>query len=513
MYLEHFGLKEPPFSITPDPRFVFLSERHRDALAHLLFGIGTGGGGGFVQLTGEVGTGKTTLCRLLLEQVPANTRVALVLNPRQTPVELLETICEELHVDLGDAAGRSARGSLKALVDALNRYLLDAYAQGLRVVLIIDEAQDLSIEALEQVRLLTNLETDTQKLLQIILLGQPELRTLLARDDLRQLAQRITARFHLTPLDAVETERYLRHRHAIAGGLHLPFSKSGVRRLHAHSGGVPRLINVIAERSLLAGYARDATRLDGRIVDLAAREALPPTMTRHARALPWLATAALLVLALAGWRLLRTDSAAPAASAPIVPARATPAPIATAVPKPSTRPPQLDTNAFAQKIVASDPSARDAWRALLAAWQLPTDDADVAIAERCANELATGAYCARGRGNLDKLAAIGRPALLRLHAGRHETWALLLGMDALHARLRLADGVVEVPRVALQQLWNGEYVGIWRTATPPAAPADVAGVRAFQGAHGLVADGVVGPETRFALAASAPGPRLSRGLD
>ncbi|HEX2596440.1 MAG TPA: AAA family ATPase, partial [Luteimonas sp.] len=175
MYLEHFGLKEPPFSITPDPRFVFLSERHRDALAHLLFGIGTGGGGGFVQLTGEVGTGKTTLCRLLLEQVPANTRVALVLNPRQTPVELLETICEELHVELVDAAGRSARGSLKALVDALNRYLLDAYAQGLRVVLIIDEAQDLSIEALEQVRLLTNLETDTQKLLQVILLGQPEL--------------------------------------------------------------------------------------------------------------------------------------------------------------------------------------------------------------------------------------------------------------------------------------------------------------------------------------------------
>src|SRR4029079_9089388 len=264
MYLEHYGVQEAPFAITPDPRFVFLSERHRDALAHLLFGIGQGGGGGFVPLNREVGTGKNTLCRLLLEQVPANTRVALVLNPRQTPVELLETICEELHVDIDNAAGRSMRGSLKSLVDALNRYLLDAYAQGLRVVLIIDEAQDLSIHALEQVRLLTNLETDTQKLLQIILLGQPELRTLLARDDMRQLAQRITARFHLTPLDAVETERYLRHRHAIAGGLHLPFSKSGIRRLHAHSGGVPRLINVIAERSLLAGYARDATRLDGR---------------------------------------------------------------------------------------------------------------------------------------------------------------------------------------------------------------------------------------------------------
>ena len=206
MYLEHYGLTEPPFSITPDPRFVYLSERHRDALAHLLFGIGQGGGGGFVQLTGEVGTGKTTLCRLLLEQLPENVRVALVLNPRVSPVELLETICEELRIDV---AGR--QGSLKALVDALNHYLLDAYAQGLRVVLIIDEAQNLSVEALEQVRLLTNLETDTQKLLQIILLGQPELRELLARDDLRQLAQRITARYHLTPLDAKETGEYLRH--------------------------------------------------------------------------------------------------------------------------------------------------------------------------------------------------------------------------------------------------------------------------------------------------------------
>ena len=186
MYLEHYGLAEPPFSITPDPRFVFLSERHRDALAHLLFGIDKGGGGGFVQLTGEVGTGKTTLSRLLLEQLPEHARVALVLNPRLTPTELLETICEELHVDI---AGR--RGSNKALVDALNAHLLDAYAKGLRVVLLIDEAQNLSVEALEQVRLLTNLETDTQKLLQVILLGQPELRDMLARPELRQLAQRI----------------------------------------------------------------------------------------------------------------------------------------------------------------------------------------------------------------------------------------------------------------------------------------------------------------------------------
>src|SRR6478672_9436272 len=303
MYLEHYGLKEPPFSITPDPRFVYLSERHRDALAHLLFGIGQGGGGGFVQLTGEVGTGKTTLCRLLLEQLPqlensTPTRVALVLNPRQTPVELLETICEELHLDLTTPDGRDRRGSAKALVDALNAYLLDAYAQGLRVVLVIDEAQDLSTEALEQVRLLTNLETPTQKLLQVVLLGQPELRTLLAREDLRQLAQRITARYHLTPLDADETAQYLRHRYNIAGGRRLPFNRRAIRRLHRHAGGVPRLINIIAERSLLAGYARDQGTLDPRTVDLAARETLPPHMVARTRR-PLLATAAALVVVLA----------------------------------------------------------------------------------------------------------------------------------------------------------------------------------------------------------------------
>ena len=289
MYLDYYGLKEPPFSITPDPRFVFLSERHRDALAHLLYGIGQGGSGGFVQLTGEVGTGKTTLCRLLLEQLPENTRIALVLNPRLSPLELLETIGEELKLDL---TGR--RGSLKGLVDALNAYLLDAYAQGLRVVLIIDEAQNLSNEALEQVRLLTNLETPTQKLLQIILLGQPELRELLARDDLRQLAQRITARFHLTPLDAAESEGYLRHRFAVAGGTRFPFTAAAVRRLHKRAGGIPRLLNILAERALLAGYVHERADIDARLVDQAAAEVLGPRPARWRGRLRWLGLALVL---------------------------------------------------------------------------------------------------------------------------------------------------------------------------------------------------------------------------
>lgn len=360
MYLEHYGLSEPPFSITPDPRFVFLSERHRDALAHLLFGITQGGGGGFVQLTGEVGTGKTTLCRLLLEQVPqleetTPTRVALVLNPRLTPVELLETVCEELHLDLD---GR--RGSAKALVDALNAYLLDAYARGLRVVLVIDEAQNLSVEALEQVRLLTNLETPTQKLLQIVLLAQPELRRMLAREDMRQLAQRITARFHLTPLDAGETGEYLRHRFRIAGGQRFPFDASAVRRIHLHSGGVPRLINAIAERSLLAGYAHDVAMLDARWVDRAAAEVLPATAPRRrsrwAIGLP-VAAALLAGLGAAGWWWwtrapveARPAPAAPATAAANAPAPSKEPPASAVAPAPA---PALDAEAFAAALRAA----------------------------------------------------------------------------------------------------------------------------------------------------------------
>ena len=270
MYLSHYGLAEPPFAITPDPRFVFLGERHRDALAHLLYGIGQGGSGGFVQLTGEVGTGKTTLCRLVLEQLPDNVRVALVLNPKQTPLELLESVCAELQVPQA-----SRRRSLKTQVDALNQFLLQAYADGLRVVLIIDEAQELSRELLEQVRLLTNLETATQKLLQIVLIGQPELRETLARPGLRQLAQRITARYHLTPLQPDETAAYLRHRVTVAGASAFPFEDKAVARLHALSGGVPRLLNVLGERALLAGYVHGRHRVDARLVDLAAAEVLP----------------------------------------------------------------------------------------------------------------------------------------------------------------------------------------------------------------------------------------------
>ncbi len=267
MYLSFFGLSEKPFAITPDPRYLYLSERHAEALAHLLYGINESGG--FIQLTGEVGTGKTTVVRTLLSRVPHHADVAVILNPRVTPVEFLLTICEELGVSIAEAD----RDSVKQMVDALNRRLLSAHAEGRRIIVLVDEAQNLSIEVLEQVRLLTNLETPTQKLLQIILIGQPELRELLDRTDLRQLAQRITGRYHLKPLSREETKGYVRHR--------LARCRRGRRDFHAParcanctavSSGIPRVINVACDRALLGAYTQDVRKITPALVRRAAGE-------------------------------------------------------------------------------------------------------------------------------------------------------------------------------------------------------------------------------------------------
>ncbi len=298
MYTSFFGLNEKPFSITPDPRYLFLSERHAEALAHLLYGVTESGG--FIQLTGEVGTGKTTIVRSLLEQLPPDTRVALVLNPRLSPHEFLLTICEELRLPLN----LEQRGSMKAIVDALNQRLLEAHAEGQRVVLIVDEAQNLSPDVLEQIRLLTNLETAKQKLLQIILIGQPELRQLLARTDLRQLAQRITGRYHLEPLDGPETRAYIAHRLRVAGGGAEIFTVPAAKAIHHASDGIPRLINVICDRALLGAFSREQSRVNRRLARHAVRE-VAGEERRSWR--PWLASAAaVLVLAIAGvglWQL------------------------------------------------------------------------------------------------------------------------------------------------------------------------------------------------------------------
>jgi general secretion pathway protein A len=531
MYLEFYGLKEAPFSITPDPRYVFLSERHRDALAHLLYGIGKGGSGGFVQLTGEVGTGKTTLCRLLLEQLPENTRVALVLNPKLSPVELLETICEELKLDI---AGK--KGSLKALVDTLNIYLLDAYAQGLRVVLIVDEAQELSIEALEQVRLLTNLETPTQKLLQIILLGQPELRDKLHQPELRQLAQRITARYHLMPLDRGESEAYVRHRLAVAGTARSPFSRLGLRALYRRSGGVPRVINVIADRALMAGFAREQDSLGEQLVDRAADETLPGN-TRYwlHRYRHGLAAAAVLILVAGAvsWHWLHRA----------------PAPVAEAVAKPIPLP-RDDSLDSLRKAIAHTPDADlTAWTQLLGRWQVNSAQVTVRDAAHCPGVITAGFDCLHGSGTLEQLGRFDRPLILTLRDGGAHADALLLAVDAQHVKLAIGGQTRTLKKSDLAQVWSGEFSAVWglpvgipatlhlgdagpgvawvkaQLALMDGGKADDTGpaffdaaledrVRKLQIAYGIKPDGIVGPETLFALSAlSEAGPHLYRKVE
>src|SRR5580698_4077621 len=316
MYLQFFGLAEKPFAITPDPRYLYLSGRHADALAHLVYGINEAGG--FIQLTGEVGTGKTTTIRSLLARAPKNAEIALILNPRLSPGEFLLALCEEL----GLGADDSSLVNTKELVDLLNRYLLRAHAQGRRVVLIVDEAQNLEPRVLEQIRLLTNLETETQKLLQIILIGQPELRRLLAREDLRQIAQRVTGRYHLDPLTRAETAAYVRHRLRVAGATADIFSSGALREIYHISHGIPRVINIICDRALLGAYTQDLHQVPASLVRRASAEVFDQAIAPSW--MPLLASAlAVLVLLGSGlllWHYLPQRHAAASATANGAPA-------------------------------------------------------------------------------------------------------------------------------------------------------------------------------------------------
>ncbi|MBK7991326.1 MAG: AAA family ATPase [Comamonadaceae bacterium] len=292
MYAHHFGLTQDPFSIAPDPRYLFMSERHREALAHLLYGVAApgsamgGAGGGFVLLTGDIGTGKTTVCRCFLEQIPEGCHVAYIFNPKLTVTELLQSVCEEFHIPVPPADGGVV--TVKNYIDALNAFLLQCHAAGQNNVLIIDEAQNLSADTLEQLRLLTNLETSERKLLQIVLIGQPELRGMLARPELEQLAQRVIARFHLDALSDPESIQYIEHRLAVAGHTGpLPFDAAALKRIHRLSRGVPRRINLLAGRALLGAWATGQHQVNRAVVDKAAAEVFGPDVVAAPARSPW----------------------------------------------------------------------------------------------------------------------------------------------------------------------------------------------------------------------------------
>jgi general secretion pathway protein A len=526
MYAPFFGLSKEPFSIAPDPRFLFMSEQHREALAHLLYGLG--GGGGFVLLTGEIGAGKTTVFRCFLEQVPAHCTVAYVFNPKLTAVELLQTVCGEFGLPPPLPAD-----SVKAHVDALNAFLLDGHAQGRQAVLVIDEAQSLPADVLEQLRLLTNLETSERKLLQIVLIGQPELRDMLARPDLEQLAQRVIARYHLGALTAGETQQYIRHRFAVAGAkAPLPFSQSALQRIHELAGGVPRRINLLADRALLGAYAQGHTRVERRTVAQAAREVFGRAPAA-APAWGWAAGGALAVMAVgaAVWALWPAPGREPAA--PVAQVSSAPASVAAA----SAAASAPITPAFDSPealLAAAQPQPAIAWRELALRWNVAIGEGDPCVAAAQAR-----LACFRSpTGGLALLRQVSRPAVLALRAPRGPALhAVLVALDDSSATLQAGGRNFRLPLQALLDLWRGDVATFWRV--PPGwregseLSADPQGrswlseklgaaghggerpllerVWAFQLAQGLPLDGLAGPLTLMQLnrAVGVDEPRLT----
>ena len=476
MYLAFFGIAEKPFAITPDPRYLYLSARHADALAHLVYGINEAGG--FIQLTGEVGTGKTTTIRSLLARAPKNAEIALILNPRLSAGEFLLALCEEL----GLGPDERAAANTKELVDLLNRYLLRAHSQGRRVVLIVDEAQNLAPEVLEYIRLLTNLETETQKLLQIILIGQPELRKLLAREDLRQLAQRITGRYHLDPLSREETAAYVRHRMRVAGATVDIFTRGALREIYKVSRGIPRVINIICDRALLGAYTQDLHQVPAALVRRAGAEVFDEELSP-----PWmpyllggLALAVLIGSAALLWRYMPARATSPpVASAPPAAAAATPVatPAATPAVAPGGTPAGMSApaSAPAPAIVAPEPtfvqllamnrSSTDtdtAFAQLLGLWQATYTPGKT---DGCSQALAQGLRCLMQRGSLAQLRMLNRPAILMLSddAGTASQVVLrALGDDT--AQVQIGSQTASVSLAELTRYWFGDFVLLWRPA-------------------------------------------------
>jgi len=508
MYIEHFKLNEAPFSIAPNPRFLFMSGHHREALAHLLYGMDHDGG--FVLLTGEVGTGKTTLSRCLLDQVPEHTNVAFIINPKLSVIELLATICDELGIEypVGTASN-------KELVDHINRYLLDAHAKGCKTVLIIDEAQNLSSDVLEQLRLLTNLETHETKLLQIILLGQPELQHMLASPELRQLSQRITARYHLNPLSVHEMHAYIEHRLAVAGCHDSIFTNTAMKKLFRLSQGIPRLINLICDRAMLGAYAQNTHRVTSRIMSRAAQEVMgkeTPRTTGNSwpKRLLWVTAIVFLIggLSLAGV-LVRQN-------------------------QPLAWP---DDKSLLQ-------SRQIAFQHLFHLWNVDATDED--MQQPCAFATRHGLACLSYQGGMGSLRTMNRPVAVRLQNDRGVSFfALLTGISGNSARLMIGDHPQTIPLVQLQQHWLENFTMLWRIPDGYTEPirtgekgrgvqwlaenlakldgdtiqtnaSDVFDaklehqLKRFQRESGLPADGVAGPQTLIRLnsALGRAAPRL-----
>ena len=480
MYLQYFGLHENPFSIPPDPQYLYLSRGHQEALAHLQYGLGESGG--FVQLTGEVGTGKTLLIRALLERLPEDVDVALILYPVLTVAEFIAAICDELRVP---HPGEQA--SVKQLIEALNTHLLKNHARGRHTILVIDEAQTLNREVLEQIRLLTNLETTKQKLLQIILTGQPELASLLAQRDLRQLAQRITARFHLVALTRRETFEYIFHRCRVAGAKTPLFNRTAVERVFALSGGIPRLINVICDRALLGAYAREKTVVDAHIIRRAAAEIGASTKRAH-----WLARrvaapvlvlfAVMIIVATWQWRAGRlswlafrdqtaavvTASTAPGTGA-IEAAQANTSAVEqvafdkTGPDTHSPKPAGTLESLLEDPDVSSDTDS--AMQNLFGRWGLDYDALSGATA--CERALNAGLHCLYQTGTWNNLRGYNRPAVIELQDSvEHKHHVVVASLTTDSVLLEMGKRQQEFLISEVGRLWYGKYLLLWKPPAP-----------------------------------------------
>ena len=499
MYESHFGLKEEPFSIAPDPRFMYMSEKHKEALAHLVYGLRRGGG--FVVLTGEIGAGKTTVWRCFLDQLPSRLDVAYVVNPKLGVNALLTRVCEDLNVELPGGA------AVTDPIDAIHGHLLLTQALGRRALIVVDEAQSLSVDVMEQLRLLTNLVTSERKLVQVLLIGQPELRMMIEKPILEPLAQRVVTRFHLPALPPAETERYIAHRMAVAGlNGELPFDAAALRLIHKLCGGVPRRVNVLCDRALHDAHIAGLRRVDADVVNGAADAVfgrLPPAARlAPSSASPWvsllgwvgaagavlavgsvlapkLASApaptpspvAVVAIAPASARaaMVQPASAAgrttPAAAMPLATTATVPAPVlpVTAAPVPAvtaaTRP--LSPDGLDAAFGAPGADESQAWRTLANLW-----GASIGSGEPCALAPQQSLACFRGRGGLGLIRQLGRPGIVKLVDERGRTAHVMLtalGADA--ATLRFGGADHTVPLVSLASAWRGEFATFWRT--PP----------------------------------------------
>ncbi|GAA3964347.1 ExeA family protein [Allohahella marinimesophila] len=494
MYETFYGLQEAPFSIAPDPRYLYMSQRHREALAHLLFSLQREEGG-FVLLTGEVGTGKTTICRSFLEKVPERTDVAFIVHPRLTARELLATICDELGIHYPSGS------SIKILVDELNHHLLDRHATGRHTVIIIDEAQNLSIDVLEQLRLLTNLETSSKKLIQIILLGQPELRDILQREELRQLSQRITARYHLEALNLNDLHGYLRYRLSVAGLRETMFTDKAVKTLFKLSKGIPRLVNLICDRALLGAYSMNEPKVGPEYIKSAAKEIGLFERKRQRTGQvgeQWWYRGSLIGLAAGFFVLALIMIQGPPEKIPD-PAVAVPGaipdmlrmgeaggtPASTNKDSVVTTDPEVMASAaevesfeepapeplrpvLAPPIVigeyepAEDNKLR-AYSALLAAWRI--DETPPRGELVCDFVGRYGLACLHREGNWRSLLRLDRPAVLRLRNDKGELFFLtLVGYDASNDSVSvvLDNEVFDLRQEAIDRYWDGVYSIVWK---------------------------------------------------